>query len=163
MASEQHSLIDLTTEIVSAYVANNPLPNDQLSSLIQQVYHAVASLGREEQPEEPKAQPAVPIRRSVKPHEIICLECGKGQKMLKRHLLTAHGLTPEEYRAKWSLPSDYPVVAPDYARLRSQFAKQIGLGRKKQEERPVKGRVAAVPATKSRARRKRTPGQPATE
>lgn len=153
MASEQHNLIDLTTEIVSAYVANNPLPNDQLSSLIQQVYHAVASLGREEQPEEPKAQPAVPVRRSVKPHEIVCLECGKGQKMLKRHLLTAHGLTPDDYRAKWSLPSDYPVVAPDYARLRSQFAKQIGLGRKKQEEKPVKGKAAQ--AGKSRAPRRK--------
>lgn len=155
MPAEQHNLIDLTTEIVSAYVANNPLPNDQLSGLIQQVYNAVAGLGRQEQPEEPKAQPAVPIRRSVKPHEIVCLECGRGQKMLKRHLLTAHGLTPEEYRAKWSLPSDYPVVAPDYAKLRSQFAKQIGLGRKKEEERPAKGKAGQGVAKPRNRRRPR--------
>lgn len=132
MPADDPKLMDLTTEIVSAYVANNSLPGEQLSGLIQQVYQTVATLSRPEQPEEPKQQPAVPIKRSVKPNEIICLECGKGQKMLKRHLLTAHGLTPEEYRAKWNLGPDYPLVAPNYAKLRSQFAKEIGLGRRKE-------------------------------
>ncbi len=132
MPADDPKLMDLTTEIVSAYVANNSLPGEQLSGLIQQVYQTVATLSRPEPPEEPKLQPAVPVKRSVRPNEIVCLECGKGQKMLKRHLVTAHGLTPDEYRAKWNLGPDYPLVAPNYAKLRSQFAKEIGLGRRKE-------------------------------
>jgi len=131
MAEDKANLLDLTAEIVSAYVSNNTLPGDQLTSLIQQVYHGIAVLSGAAQPEEPKASPAVPIRRSVKPDEIICLECGKGQKVLKRHISSAHGLTPEEYRVKWGLAPDYPMVAPNYAERRSQLAKEIGLGQKK--------------------------------
>lgn len=128
MAEEKANLLDLTAEIVAAYVSNNTLPGDQLTSLIQQVYHGVAVLSGAAQPEEPKAAPAVPVRKSVKPDEIICLECGKGQKVLKRHISSAHGLTPEEYRGKWSLAPDYPMVAPNYAKARSDLAKQMGLG-----------------------------------
>lgn len=129
MAEDKANLLDLTAEIVAAYVSNNTLPGDQLTALIQQVYHGVAVLGGAAQPEEPRAAPAVPVKKSVRPDEIICLECGKGQKVLKRHISSAHGLTPEEYRAKWTLPPDYPMVAPAYAARRSDFAKQIGLGR----------------------------------
>ncbi len=131
MAEDKANLLDLTAEIVSAYVSNNTLPGDQLTALIQQVYHGVAVLSGAAQPEEPKAAPAVPVRKSVKPDEIVCLECGKGQKVLKRHISSAHGLTPEDYRGKWSLAPDYPMVAPNYAERRSQLAKEIGLGQKK--------------------------------
>lgn len=141
MAEDKANLLDLTAEIVAAYVSNNTLPGDQLTTLIQQVYHGVAALSGAVQPEEPKAQPAVPIRKSVRPDEIVCLECGKGQKVLKRHISSAHGLTPEEYRVKWGLAPDYPMVAPNYAERRSQLAKEIGLGQKKPER---SGKVRAV-------------------
>jgi len=143
MAEDKANLLDLTAEIVAAYASNNTLPGDQLTTLIQQVYHGVATLSGVIQPEEPKAQPAVPIRKSVRPDEIVCLECGKGQKVLKRHISSAHGLTPEEYRAKWGLAPDYPMVAPNYAERRSQLAKEIGLGQKKPERAGAKGRPAA--------------------
>lgn len=146
MPTDKSNLLDLTAEIVSAYVSNNTLPGDQLTHLIQQVYQGVAVLSGEAPAEEPKAQPAVPIRRSVKPDEIICLECGKGQKVLKRHLGTAHGLTPEEYRAKWALAPDYPMVAPNYAERRSQLAKEIGLGQRRPE--------AAAPKAAEKPRRR---------
>lgn len=161
MAEDKANLLDLTAEIVAAYVSNNTLPGDQLTSLIQQVYHGVATLSGAVQPEEPKAQPAVPIRKSVRPDEIVCLECGKGQKVLKRHISSAHGLTPEEYRAKWSLAPDYPMVAPNYAERRSQLAKEIGLGQKK-PERPGKARAAGLRGngTARRPTRKPQPGAP---
>lgn len=161
MAEDKANLLDLTAEIVAAYVSNNTLPGDQLTTLIQQVYHGVATLSGAVQPEEPKAQPAVPIRKSVRPDEIVCLECGKGQKVLKRHISSAHGLTPEEYRAKWSLAPDYPMVAPNYAERRSQLAKEIGLGQKK-PERSGKARAVAARGNGGTRRgpRKGQPGAP---
>ncbi|TVR98034.1 MAG: MucR family transcriptional regulator [Rhodospirillales bacterium] len=120
-------ILELTTEIVAAHVGNNPVPLGDLPRLIQDVYRTLSSLGTEpgsaEQP-----VPAVPIRRSVHPDYIICLEDGKKLKMLKRHLKSAYNMTPEAYRERWGLPADYPMVAPNYARHRSHLAKQIGLG-----------------------------------
>jgi len=122
-------LLELTTEIVVAHVSNNTLPVGDLPSLIQDVYKTLNGLG--EAPAAPEAlRPAVPIKRSVFPDYIVCLENGKKLKMLKRHLKTAFDMTPEEYREKWGLPADYPMVAPKYAEHRSHLAKEIGLGTK---------------------------------
>ncbi len=124
-----NELLELTTEIVVAHVGNNTLPVGDLSALIGDIYRTLSNLG--ETPEVPEAaKPAVPIKRSVFPDYIVCLENGKKLKMLKRHLKTAYNLTPEEYREKWGLPADYPMVAPNYAKHRSALAKEIGLGTK---------------------------------
>jgi len=128
------TLITLTSDIVAAHVSNNGVAVDELPLLIQNVYGALAGLGAAPQAEE-KRDPAVSIRSSVKPDHIVCLEDGKKMKMLKRHLMTDHGLTPAEYRARWGLPADYPMVAPDYAEKRRTLAKQIGLGRKPGQRR----------------------------
>ncbi|MDP3411043.1 MucR family transcriptional regulator [Bosea sp. (in: a-proteobacteria)] len=124
-------LLDLTTSIVSAYVSNNNVQPSDLVGLIASTYSALAGLGSEVAPAPAAALvPAVPIRKSVTPDAIICLEDGKRFKSLKRHLNTAFGLTPEQYRVKWGLPVDYPMVAPAYAEARSALAKSMGLGRK---------------------------------
>jgi predicted transcriptional regulator len=124
------SLIEMTTTVVAAYLRNNAVASNQISEVIHTVHDALKGLsnGRGE-PEPEPLKPAVPIRRSVTPDYIVCLEDGKQLKMLKRHLRTTYDLTPEEYRAKWGLPPDYPMVAPNYAQQRSEFAKKIGLGR----------------------------------
>ena len=125
----------MAVEIVSAYVGNNAVAAGQVPEIINTVYNSLNTLGSQpgEGPGE-ALKPAVSIRRSVHPDYIICLEDGKKLKMLKRHLRAAYGMTPDEYRAKWGLPPDYPMVAPNYAKQRSTFAKQIGLGRKKGEK-----------------------------
>lgn len=122
-------LITLTADIVTAHVANNNVDGETLPSLIQNVYGALSGLGAEQAAEE-RPEPAVSVRASVKNDHIVCLEDGKKMKMLKRHLMTDHGLTPDEYRERWNLPADYPMVAPDYANKRRELAKKIGLGRK---------------------------------
>jgi predicted transcriptional regulator len=123
------NVLGLTAQIVSAHVSNNSVSPDALPSLIQEVYKTLAGVGKETtEPERP--QPAVPIKKSVFPDHIVCLEDGKKLKMLKRHLKTAYNMTPEQYRERWSLPPDYPMVAPNYARHRSSLAKKIGLGTK---------------------------------
>ncbi|KAB2676536.1 MucR family transcriptional regulator [Brucella anthropi] len=128
-----YDLVELTTDLVSAYVSNNPVPLADLPSLIEQVHQALSNLetGVKASPSEEKPVPAVPIKKSVTPDYLICLENGKKFKSLKRHLSSQHGMTPDEYRAKWNLPADYPMVAPGYAAARSQLAKEMGLGRKK--------------------------------
>lgn len=132
-----NELLELTTEIVVAHVGNNTLPVGDLSALIGDVYRTLSNLG--ETPEAPEAaKPAVPIKRSVFPDYIVCLENGKKLKMLKRHLKTAYNMTPEEYREKWGLPADYPMVAPNYAKHRSSLAKEIGLGTKARKGRAGK-------------------------
>ena len=132
-----NELLELTTEIVVAHVGNNTLPVGDLSALIGDVYKTLSSLG--ETPETPEsAKPAVPVKRSVFPDYIICLENGKKLKMLKRHLKTAYNMTPEEYREKWGLPADYPMVAPNYAKHRSSLAKEIGLGTKARKDQGAK-------------------------
>jgi predicted transcriptional regulator len=122
----------LAAEIVAAYVAGNATPAGQLPEIIKTVTAALASTTAEDQSTAvPEPSPAVPIRKSVTPDYLICLEDGKKMKMLKRHLRTTYGMTPEQYREKWRLPADYPMVAPNYAAQRSAFAKQLGLGRRR--------------------------------
>jgi predicted transcriptional regulator len=129
-AFKSDDILRLVTEIVAAYVSNNPLPVAEVPAIIKSVHTTLGSLGGASQGEVQTAQkPAVPIKRSVTPDYIICLEDGKKLKMLKRYLRSNYNMTPEEYRAKWGLPADYPMVAPNYAAQRSEFAKKIGLGR----------------------------------
>lgn len=123
------NILELTAEIVSAHVSNNSVPLSELPGLIQEVYRTLSAVGRGA-PAPDKPQPAVPIKKSVFPDYIICLEDGKKLKMLKRHLKTAYNMTPEQYRERWGLPPDYPMVAPNYAQRRSELAKKIGLGTK---------------------------------
>jgi len=123
-----NDLMNLTTQIVAAHVGNNTVAISYLPNVIEQVYRALNGLGTEPVPVVEKPQPAVPIKKSVTPDYIICLEDGKQLKMLKRHLKTAYDMTPDEYRDRWGLASDYPMVAPNYAKQRSKLAKQIGLG-----------------------------------
>ncbi|MDG2002876.1 MAG: MucR family transcriptional regulator [Novosphingobium sp.] len=123
------TLITLASDIVAAHVSNNNVDVGDLPTLITNVYGALSGLGQDEEVEV-RPDPAVSIRASIKPDYIVCLEDGKKLKMLKRHLKTAYNMSPEEYRARWGLPSDYPMVAPNYAKHRSNLAKKIGLGTK---------------------------------
>lgn len=123
------TLITLTADIVSAHVSNNSVAVSDLPLLIQNVHSALSDLD-ESQAEEEKPEPAVSIRSSIKPDYIVCLEDGKKLKMLKRHLRTHYNLSPDEYRQRWGLPADYPMVSPNYAETRRKLAKKIGLGRK---------------------------------
>lgn len=125
--SEADTLRDLTTQIVAAYVSSNTLPADALPGLISTVFQALNSLGQATT-ETPDLVPAVPVKKSVFPDYIICLEDGKKLKMLKRHLQSAYGMTPQQYREKWGLPESYPMVAPAYSAHRSALAQKIGLG-----------------------------------
>ena len=127
-------LLELTTEIVAAHVANNTVAVSDLPQLIQDIYKTLLAVGTLSlTPERP--QPAVPIKKSIFPDYVVCLEDGKKLKMLKRHLKTAYNMTPEEYRERWGLSPDYPMVAPNYAKHRSSLAKKIGLGTKPRKRR----------------------------
>jgi predicted transcriptional regulator len=128
--NSRSQLIELTADIVSAYVSNNPVPVASLPDLIASVNSSLANIGQPVEPEKPAQEPAVNPKRSVFPDYIICLENGKKFKSLKRHLGVHYGLTPDEYRQKWGLARDYPMVAPNYAAQRSALAKSSGLGRK---------------------------------
>lgn len=124
---DRNEILALTTEIVSSHVSNNRVDSSELPQLIRQVFATLRSVGETEtQPDRP--QPAVPVKKSVTPEFIVCLEDGKKLKMLKRHLMTAYSMTPEQYRERWGLPPDYPMVAPNYALQRRDLAKKIGLG-----------------------------------
>lgn len=134
----------LTAEIVGAYVGHHSVAVTDLPDLIATVGKELADLGQPAaEPEPEKPIPAVSIKRSVREDEIICLSCGKPQKMLKRHLATRHGLSPDEYRTMYSLKEDYPLVAPSYAATRSELAKKIGLGRKPEPKKPAKASAKA--------------------
>ena len=140
--NDSNELLGLTEKIVSAHVANNAISSTDLPDLIKAVY---ATLGNVKTAGEspPTPNPAVPIKKSVTPNHIVCLEDGKKFKMLKRHLKTDHNMTPKEYRVRWGLPSDYPMVAPNYAKQRSVLAKKIGLGTKRKNVKPKgKGKAA---------------------
>lgn len=126
---QQDELLALTADIVASYVSNNVVPVSDLGSLIGQVYATLGGLGAVAPVADEKLQPAVPIKKSIMPEYIVCLEDGKKLKMLKRHLKTRYNMTPEEYRERWGLPADYPMVAPNYASQRRDLAKKIGLGR----------------------------------
>jgi predicted transcriptional regulator len=129
----QETLITLTADIVAAHVSNNSVAVSDLPVLIANVHGALAGLGGAAPVPEVKQEPAVSVRSSIKPDFIVCLEDGKKLKMLKRHLMTHYQMTPEQYRAKWNLPADYPMVAPNYAEQRRTLAKKIGLGTKRRK------------------------------
>ena len=135
MTDTKTELLTRTTEIVAAHVRKNTVAVNQIPSLIKEVHQALAGLGSEDL----DLTPAVPIKRSVRKATIVCLDCGKSAKMLKRHLSSAHGLGVKEYRARWGLPADYPMVAPNYSAQRSAMAKKIGLGRKPTKRGRKKG------------------------
>ena len=135
-ATDTTDYIGLTAEIVSAYVSNNTVASADIPALINQVHSALLRVSSgETQPSTEPLKPAVPVKRSINPDFIVCLEDGKKFKSLKRHLRTQYGMTPEQYREKWSLPADYPMVAPNYAAARSQLAKQMGLGQQRRRRR----------------------------
>ena len=148
MSEENQTLLTLTAEIVATHVANNRVGSAELPDLIASVYSALGGLGEvvAEAPAE-EVKPAVSIRNSIKPDYIVCLEDGKKLTMLKRYLHTRYGMTPQQYRAKWKLPADYPMVAPNYAERRRTLAKEIGLGRKPAAPPP------AAPAKRGRPRK----------
>src|SRR5580692_4394164 len=126
----EEDLLRMTADVVSAYVSNNTLATGQLADVIHAVYNSLRGLeGQAAEPPPEPLKPAVPIRKSITPDYLVCLEDGKKLKMLKRHLRSTYNMSPDEYRAKWGLPQDYPMVAPKYAQQRSDFAKKIGLGR----------------------------------
>ena len=127
------TLITLTADIVSAHVSNNSVAVNDLPVLIQNVHNALSGLGAPAEAPQPKQEPAVSVRSSIKPDFIVCLEDGKKLKMLKRHLMTHYSMTPDEYRQKWGLAADYPMVAPNYAEQRRVLAKSIGLGTKRRK------------------------------
>jgi len=139
----QETLITLTSDIVAAHVSNNSVAVSDLPVLITNVYQALAGLSPNEPAAPPAPEPAVSVRSSVKNDHIVCLEDGKKLKMLKRHLATRYNMTPDQYRQRWNLPADYPMVAPAYAEKRRELAKKIGLGRK---PAPKRGRAKATPA-----------------
>ena len=127
--AEREMVLGLAAEIISAHVRNNAMQTDQIPGLIQQVFNTLSTI-EEKTVAPPRAEPAVPVRKSVHSDGIICLDCGKHFSMIKRHLMTDHQLTPEEYRRRWQLSPSYPLVAPAYAKTRSMLAKKFGLGRK---------------------------------
>jgi predicted transcriptional regulator len=131
----EDTLLTLTADIVAAHVSNNSVAVNDLPNLIQNVHAALTAISSQGAAAEPKPEPKVSVRSSVKPDYIVCLEDGKKQKMLKRHLMTNHGMTPDEYRQKWGLAADYPMVAPNYAEQRRTLAKSIGLGTKRRKTR----------------------------
>ena len=128
-------LLSLTTNIVAAHVSNNTVSVNDLPQIIREVYDTLSNVGGNEEREPERPTPAVPIKKSVTPDYIVCLEDGKKLKMLKRHLKTAYNMSPEDYRDRWGLGADYPMVAPNYAKQRSKLAKQIGLGTKARRRR----------------------------
>lgn len=132
---DKERLITLTSDIVSAHLGNNTVAVGQVSGLIVAVHTALANLGRAGDGSQSRPEPAVSVRASVKKDNLVCLECGKRMKMLKRHLATEHHLLPDEYRRRWDLPSNYPMVTSEYAELRSNLAKKTGLGRKPGQKR----------------------------
>lgn len=162
-AQDNTDAVALTSEIVVAYVSNNAVPRNELAALIADVHAAIGRLrtGDAQEPEV-KLTPAVPVKKSVTPEYIVCLEDGKKFKSLKRHLSTHYNLTPDEYRQKWNLPRDYPMVAPAYAEARSALARSMGLGRKRAEpaaapapveekpkRAPRKAKAAAAPVAET--------------
>ena len=140
---DHRELLTLTGEIVASYVSNNSVPVSNMPELMKAVYDQLSTLGVSKEELMPELIPAVPIKKSVTDAYLVCLEDGKQLKMLKRHIKTSYDMTPEDYRAKWGLPGNYPMVAPAYARMRQELAKKIGLGRKKEVAPKGRGRKKA--------------------
>ena len=156
---ESETLLNLTADIVAAHVSNNSVSVADLPALIARVHEALNGLGAAPVLAKTELKPAVPVRASVKPDHIVCLEDGKKMKMLKRHLATDHGMSPQDYRTKWNLPADYPMVAPNYAAQRKELAVKIGLGRKPKGEPALKPTAQDAAAPKRRAPRARKPAK----
>jgi predicted transcriptional regulator len=148
--------LELTAHIVSSYVSRNQIELEDLPALVRSVWQALANLGKDTKESE-RPIPAVEIKKSVFPDYIVCLEDGMHLTMLKRHLMTSYNMTPDQYRAKWQLPPTYPMVAPNYAKQRSELAKQMGLGRSRLAQQPVKQSTArSTPAVGSGVRKKKS-------
>lgn len=144
LSENNEAIVDLVAHIVSAFVAHNSVPASELPALISSTHAALTGLGKPAAPiVEERAVPAISIKKSITPDFLICLEDGKKFKSLKRHLRTAYDMTPEQYRTKWGLPNDYPMVAPNYAEARSKLAKTMGLGQQRRKAAPVRGRAKA--------------------
>lgn len=143
MQSEE--LITLTSDIVAAHASNNRLSIEEVARLVGVVHQALASLGQELEPEPEQKNPVVSVRASIKDEYLVCMECGRKQKTLKRHLRTAHGMTPDTYRQDYGLPGSYPMTAPAYSRQRADMAKTIGLGRKPGQKRGRKPKAQPTP------------------
>ncbi len=152
MKSEQ--LVELTADIVSAHVSNNTVAVGDVANLVQRVHEALMSLGQPAPEPQQDKTPVVSVRASIKPDYLVCMECGRKQKTLKRHLQNAHGMTPEQYRTDYGLPRDYPMVAPNYSKRRSEMAQAIGLGRRPKEDG---GAAAGKAAPASGGAKKRAP------
>jgi predicted transcriptional regulator len=165
MPDERPANRQLTSQIVAAYVRRNHIAADQLAPLISTVHQALAGLGKPTEAPQPKRTPAVPIRQSVHRDYVVCLECGSRGKVLRRHLMNAHGLSVQEYRARWNLPADHPMTAPAYSEQRSALATQIGLGlgRRKAsgEIAPEAAAEAPIQSPPKRQRRPRSAPMPA--
>jgi predicted transcriptional regulator len=129
----QETLVTLTADIAAEYMGNNNVAVSDIELVIQNIYRGLSKLNPAAPPPAPKQEPAVSVRASIKPDYVVCLEDGKKLKMLKRHLMTHYQMTPDQYRTKWNLPSDYPMVAPNYAEQRRTLAKKIGLGTKRRK------------------------------
>jgi predicted transcriptional regulator len=165
--ASQADMTALVSEIVAAYVAGNTLASSELPALIRQVHEAVSGLsGTQQAAPEPAQRPAVAIKRSVSDDAVTCLECGVRHKMLRRHLMASHNLTPREYRMKWGLGADYPLIAPNYSAQRSELATKIGRGKRTRSPGPARrrGRPAATAqgsvAASASVPRRRGPGRP---
>ncbi|NNM72213.1 MucR family transcriptional regulator [Enterovirga aerilata] len=156
---QPQELVELTSEIVSAYVANNKIPSAELPEVIASVHMALRKLEEKKPPEPEKPTPLIPIKKTITPDYLISLEDGRRYKSLKRHL-SGRGLTPQEYREKWGLPKDYPMVAPNYAKQRSELAKALGLGQQRRKKAEEAGSGAAAPEAAPVA--PATPATPAT-
>jgi predicted transcriptional regulator len=149
--ADNETLVTLTADIVAAWVANNRVATTELGEAIRSVHDALIALGTEVEEEPAKPEPAVSVRSSIKPDYLVSLESGKKVKMLKRYLMSSYGMTPEDYRRKWNLPADYPMVAPKYAEQRRALAKKIGLGRKPKAAAEAAPAPAPAPARRGRA------------
>ena len=152
--ADQRMLLEHSTSIVAAYVSNNTMQKEHLAALIANVFTSLAGASRAE-PEPEALTPAVPVKRSVQPDHIVCLEDGKKFKSLKRHLMSHYNMTPEDYRAKWGLPADYPMVAPSYALARSMLAKKMGLGRRAAPDIAVEAPQPALEPARTASRKAR--------
>ena len=153
MDDENLSRLELTASIVSAYVTKNSVPIANLAGLVSSVHETLQKLATVAEPEPVAVTPAVPVKKSVTPDYIISLEDGRKFKSLKRHLATHYGMSPEQYRAKWGLPADYPMVAPNYAATRSKLAKTMGLGRKTGTSEPAAPKEVKVPGKRGRPKK----------
>jgi predicted transcriptional regulator len=157
--AEQNQLIELTADIVSAHVSNNTVSLSDVARLVQQVHEALSGLGQAPAAPEPqKKEPVVSVRASVKPDYIVCMECGKRQRTLKRHLQSAHGMSPDQYRQDYGLPNTYPMVAPEYAERRRELAKAIGLGSRGRGGRGG-GPAAEAPKAQPKRRARKAPAE----